>query len=213
MPVPTVQNPLTHVVIDRTLSDVPLFTGAFEDSQAGDGYGLLEQWIPRLGNYTSRQVGAEAFRGDALVIICPRKPVPQTYQERLREFVQAGGKVLVLDSPEVEDSTANHLLQPFGLESVRPSFLAPEVPLKLRMGNREVPVRWSCRISGGEPLAWVGDTPAAARVRLGEGSVTVIGFGSLFNDANMGYHWLPEPSAETRARYEVLYALLRTWLD
>ena len=37
------------------LSTVPLFTGAFADDPEGGGYGLLEQWIPRVGNYTSRR--------------------------------------------------------------------------------------------------------------------------------------------------------------
>ncbi len=54
--------------------------------------------------------------------------------------------------------------------------------------------------------------PVAATVHFGRGSVTAIGFGSLFNDANMGYHWLPEPSDEMRARYDLLYDLLRAAL-
>ena len=53
MPVPAVQRPMRHVVIDRTLSDVPLFNGGFAESVKGDGYGLFEQWIPRLGNFIS----------------------------------------------------------------------------------------------------------------------------------------------------------------
>jgi hypothetical protein len=42
--------------------------------------------------------------------------------------------------------------------------------------------------------------------------VTAIGFGSLFNDAAMGFHWLPEPEEDTLERYEALYALLRSAL-
>ena len=46
----------------------------------------------------------------------------------------------------------------------------------------------------------------------GKGSVTAIGFAHLFIDASMGFHWLPEPEAEVRDRYDVLYGLLRTSL-
>ena len=49
----------------------------------------------------------------------------------------------------------------------------------------------------------------AASADFGQGTVTAIGFGGLFNDANMGFHWLAEPDADTLARYELLYALLR----
>ena len=67
----------------------------------------------------------------------------------------------------------------------------------------------ACEIVGGEPLAWLHDVPVAARVRWGKGTVTAIGFGGLFNDANMGFHWLPDPEPAVRDRYEVLYGLLR----
>ena len=75
LPVPEIQRPQPHVVIDRTVSDVPLFTGAFADEKEGLGYGLFEQWIPRIGNWTSRRAGSDAFTGDALVIVCPTRSV------------------------------------------------------------------------------------------------------------------------------------------
>jgi hypothetical protein len=43
--------------------------------------------------------------------------------------------------------------------------------------------------------------------------VTAIGFGSLFNDASMGYHWLQDPDETQLQRYEILYALLRAGLQ
>ena len=70
MPQPQPVRPLTRVVVDRTVSDVPLSLGAYTEGD-GSGYGLFEQWIPRLGCYTQRARGAEAFEGDALVVICP----------------------------------------------------------------------------------------------------------------------------------------------
>ncbi len=101
LPVPEVQRAEPHVVIDRTVSQVPLFTGAFADDKEGLGYGLFEQWIPRIGNWTSRRTGSEAFTGEAIVIVCPTRSVTAEYQQRLLEFVARGGRVLVLDSPDV----------------------------------------------------------------------------------------------------------------
>ena len=54
LPLPPVLRPQTRVVIDRTTSVVPLAQGAFNEDQEGRGFGLLEQWIPRLGYYTVR---------------------------------------------------------------------------------------------------------------------------------------------------------------
>ncbi len=62
MPRPVTQQAMPHVVIDRTVSTVPLFTGAFADDLAGGGYGLLEQWVPRIGNYTSRRAARVRWR-------------------------------------------------------------------------------------------------------------------------------------------------------
>jgi hypothetical protein len=212
LPMPPCLRPLQHVVIDRTLSEVPLFTGAFTDGEEGVGYGMFEQWIPRLGNFLSRRTGQEVFGGDALVVICPTRSVPAWYRERLVQFVEAGGKLVVLDSADVSGSTANSLLELFGLASNHNAQTSAEAPLKLADGATEVTLETSCEIAGGEPLAWLGEMPVAARSRYGRGTVTAIGCGALFNDAKMGVHWLPEPSPEVRRRYEVLYTFLRAAL-
>jgi hypothetical protein len=213
MPVLRVQRPMVHVAIDRTLSEVPLFTGAFTDGEEGVGYGMLEQWIPRIGNFISRRSGEDVFAGDAVVFICPTRSVSREFQDRLVEFVANGGRVLVLDSIDLEGSTANSLLEPFGLTSSHLTEQQPDGRLRVE-GDPvpEIPLNGSCEISGGTPLAWLGDIPVAAQSRRGKGTVTAIGFGSLFNDANMGYHWMAEPEPETLQRYELLYSLLRASL-
>jgi len=104
-------------VIDRTISQVPLAKGAFnEDREGGRGFGLLEQWIPRLGYQTIRAKGDDVFQGDAVVIICPSRPATEAYRRRLVEYVAGGGRVLVLDAGVSNvPSTSNQILRPFGL--------------------------------------------------------------------------------------------------
>ncbi len=220
MPIPALQRPLPLVVIDRHLSEVPLFTGAFADDKEGMGYGMLEQWIPRVGNVITRSDDAAPFFGDGLVVICPTVSVSDRYLQQLKEYVQQGGRVLVFDSPDVPESTANSLLAPFGLQSIRENAEAIQGQLSWPQAENEneyesVPpleLQMSCTIQGGQPLAQVGSTPVAAQVEYGQGLVTVVGFGSLFNDAAMGFHWLPEPDEVTRQRYDGLYYLLRASL-
>jgi hypothetical protein len=154
------------------------------------------------------------LEGDAIVIVCPTRSVAPEYQQRLREFVAAGGNLLVLDSPDVTGSTANSILWPFGLASTAAGAEQNAGPLiwadSLQIPT--TPLLASCRIDGGQAIAAIGETPVAAQVRYGRGLVTAVGFGSLFNDAAMGTHWLPEPEPDTLLRYRVLYGLLRAAL-
>jgi hypothetical protein len=212
MPLPPRHQVMSHVVIDRTLSSVPLFTGAFADDAEGGGYGMLEQWIPRIGNYISRQSGRDVFQGDGLVVIVPTELPGQAYREELVNWVWAGGQLMVFDTPDVPESTANSLLMLFGLESIRNAPELEDEPLRIADGSAETPIRMSCEIRGGEPVALWGETPVASRIEFGAGTVTAVGFGSLFNDAAMGHHWLVEPDELMLGRYEVLYALLRAAL-
>jgi hypothetical protein len=212
LPVPQQQRSQTLVVIDRTVSEVPLFTGAFADDDDGYGYGMMEQWIPRLGVSLARRSGNEVFDADALVVICPTASVSDAYQRRLIEFVASGGQLLVFDSPDVEGSTANSLLWPFGLASAHNAQSVDDGKLRCEFTATEVPLQASCEITGGQPFAWLAETPVAARVEYGRGTVTAVGCGGLFNDAGMGFHWLPEPEAEVRDRYEALYGFLRAAL-
>jgi hypothetical protein len=208
-PWPPKRSEMPQVVIDRTLSDVPLFTGAFADEDSGLGYGMLEQWIPRIGNYTSRASGQDTFQGDAVVIICPTEIPNQDFRERLVRYVEAGGHLLVLDSPDVQNSTANSVLQLFAMRA-GPTVNAVEArPLELADGQIQVPIQAALEIEGGRALAKWNDTTVAAQRRFGDGTITAIGFGSLFNDSSMGYHWLAEPAPEVLQRYELLYVLLR----
>jgi hypothetical protein len=210
LPPPGPARPMVEVAIDRTVSDVPLSRNGFTRLD-GRGYGLFEQWIPRLGCYAARRSGTEAFTGDALVILCPRKSVPEEYRQGLADYVASGGRLLVIDSPEGEGTTANSLLWPFGL-TVSPG--------KSRSGKLQVPAGWpaveatgACQIGGGTPLVRIDGMPVAAEVAYGQGTVIAVGFGSLFNDAALGQSYSLQPKEVERSRSELLFALLRRLLD
>ena len=106
-----------------------------------------------------------------------------------------GGKLLVIDSLDSQGTTANSLLWPFGMSvdhagvGGRLSLLSDPWP--------GVDLAGACRVTGGEPFLWVGDTPVASRTDYGKGTVIALGFGSLWNDENMGFTWMLEPNAET----------------
>ena len=164
---PPVTRHMPHVTIDRTLSEVPLFTGAFADDPEGLGYGMLEQWIPRVGNCIERRSGDNIFATDGMVVICPTRPAGEEYRNKLIQFVEGGGQLLVVDSLAVENSTANSILWPFGLASNHDVPQSTGLPLRLGDQTTEVVLEASCGISGGDPLAWWGELPVAASAVTG----------------------------------------------
>jgi len=202
--------PMIRVVLDRTVSDVPLSRGGFTQEN-GLGYGLFEQWIPRLGYFTARRSGKAAFDGDVLIILCPQKSVSEDYREALVDFVSEGGKLLVLDSPEVSGSTANSLLWPFGL-GVNHS-ASREGKLGLKDGWPGIQVQAVCEVAGGEPFMWVDGLPVASRVAFGQGRVMAVGFASIMNDNGLGGHWMAETNPEMLTRSDLLFTLVRALVE
>jgi hypothetical protein len=216
MPPPEAAQPMVRVVVDRTVCDAPLSSSGFIAGKK-EGFGIFERWILRLGYFTSRRRGiplsavADSKGGDLIVFTHPNQTVPREFRDELVNYVTAGGKVLVLDSPANVESTANSLLYPFGL-TVNPSsnlkglLKAPENWPVIRVDS-------TCQIEGGEPIMWVANTPIAATVRHGKGTVTVIGFGSRFADAYMGVTGDVVPDDELRKVYDLQFAVLRAILS
>jgi hypothetical protein len=202
--------PMKRVVLDRTVSQVPLSRGGFTEDD-GLGYGLVEQWIPRLGYYTRREAGPAAFSGDLLLIIAPTRSVSREYRRRLTQYVADGGKLLVFDSPDVATPTSGSLLWPFGMQVIHGASLQGQ--LHLKDGWPAIELGAACEVRGGEPFMWVGETPVAARFRFGKGTVMAIGFGSLMNDANMGYNWTAEPGQFERTVFDLLFMLIRSAVE
>jgi hypothetical protein len=212
MPLPKINKPMTRVVIDRTTSDVLLSKGAYTQGN-GIGYGMMEQLIGRLGYYTIRQEGKEAFSGDALVIICPDQPVEASFREQLERYVTEGGKLLVFDSPENANSTANSLLWPFELSVQRKQPCKGTLTLVDNWPGIEV--LQANEIDGGKIVGKLDGRPVASISRYGKGTVMAVGFSSLFIDKNMGdvEMWMVEPDAAMRLRYDTLYALVRLLVE
>ncbi|MGA2254676.1 MAG: DUF4350 domain-containing protein, partial [Thermoguttaceae bacterium] len=242
LPLPREDHRLPQVVIDRTTSHVPLAKGAFnEDQVTGRGFGLLEQSISRLGYATARAEGDAVFQGDAVVMIAPR--ATEAFRKRLVEYVDDGGRLLVIDAGLSDvPSTSNQILRPFGLSldytQAWNGTLARPV-LKTEAGTAIEPVEdakfpsginvesaW--QVFGGTSIAAVhakleklnpndadayADPPVCAVARYGKGLVIVASFGNLFNDKSLGNDSWHDPTPPERARYDVLFALMRRLVE
>jgi hypothetical protein len=206
---PAALRPMTMVTMDRTVSTVWLPKSGFISGR-NDGFGVFERWVLRLGYFTRRCGGQDVLNGDLAVFIDANQPVPKEFRDAVARYVEAGGKVLVLDGPENSESTTNSLLWPYDDHRLKVRHDLPAL-----RGPLLGPPRWprptslsACQVSGGTPFIHIGETPVAATARHGKGSVTVVAFSSLFNDANMGVTGDVIPDVAMRARYELEFALL-----
>jgi hypothetical protein len=206
MSLPKAVTPMVQVMIDRTVCKGPLSKSGFISGKR-DGFGIFERWILRLGYFTSRRSGTDALTGDLVVFLDPNQTVTNDYREALVDYVELGGKALILDSPANTGSTTNSLLYPFGL-TVNPN-------MQLR-GQLKAPENWpviqidsTCEIKGGEPVAMVTNVPVIAKARYGKGAVTVVGFSSRFADAYMGVTGDVVPDDELRKVFDVQFAILK----
>ena len=203
-----------EAVMDRTVCSVILPRSGFVDPRK-DSFGIFERWILRLGYFTARLEAPEEFRGQVLVFLQPDLPVSDDFRKRVEQYVDGGGKVLVVEAPPSEKanepaeeyatgptlsprdaarkdlaaeigSQTNSLLAKFGLSVERDTRLSG--PMQSSRGWPEVPVTNAFAVRGGTPFAWVQRKPVGTTVSWGpnKGSVTLVGFGSRFKDTQMG---------------------------
>jgi hypothetical protein len=125
--------------------------------------------------------------------------------------VAQGGKLLVIDSPENTGSRANSLLWPFGLSIHHDRAWTGKLSTTVKLPT--VDIAGANEVTGGRPVGKLDQLPVAATARHGKGSVMAVGFGSLWNDKRMGESWMVEPDGAVKARYDLLFALLRSLLD
>jgi len=246
MPPPEPKEKLVRVVLDRTISAGRLPVNGFISGRE-DGFGIFERWILRLGYFFSRRIEPETSwerlhawsdalagkckppglfdQADLVVFLYPRKAPSARLRKKLVQYVEKGGKLLVLDSPENGGSTANLLLEPFGLQVWRTreplsGLLLPDPragakwaenwPTVSAKAALQVVRRDAEGVSAHIPMVRLSGKTVAAQARYGKGSVTVVGFGSRFTDEQMGFSGDVEPDEQLRQVYELEFRLLRT---
>ena len=101
MPVPTAISPLVQVNIDQTVCNSPLAKNGFVDGTE-NGFGIFERWILRLGYFTARREGARVFDGDVAVFFRPNQRIDDQFLQEMKEFVETGGKLLIVDSARTD---------------------------------------------------------------------------------------------------------------
>jgi len=222
MPPPRPTAPMVRIAIDTAVSDARLphdgLPAGPRGSAGGRGaYGQFERSILRLGYFPRRAAGGELL-GDgatgepnAVVVIRPAGEVTGRYRRMLQEYVESGGTLLVLDSPDNKRSSANRLLDPFGLKFRATEALKGTLEAESPLPAITVSAAWA--VDGGVPLATLEGRAVAAVARKGRGVAVAVGFGSRFSDAEMGASPDIVPNPEQRKAFEFEFALLRQMVE
>jgi len=219
VPPPQQTHSFVRVNIDRSVCDAPLSKSGFIKG-TNEGFGIFEQWILRLGYFTRRITitDMEDLKGDLLVFFHPNKYIKEDLREIIVRYVNEGGKILVIDSDINKKSSANSLLYPFGIKIDKYNMV---------QGKLEVPGKWpypdispddidipsAYIIEGGNPIMTINGMPVGVHLQHGKGSVTVIGFGSRFTDANMGVSADVIPDESLYNVYKLEFSILRSIIE
>jgi hypothetical protein len=207
MPFPQQSKDYVDISIDRSLSRVPLSQAGFVDGHEY-GYGIFEQWLLRLGYFTRRRSNEERFDSDLIVFFNPQERVSQDLVRKTRDYLNMGGKILVIDSVHNQGSTANQLLEEFGIRILPQQVVSGAI--KAGSGTWPViEVDSSLVVEGPTNLLTCKGRPILSYATLGKGEIYVVGFGADFADARMGMSMDVVPDEELRQRYELQFALSR----
>ena len=117
-PLPSARSDYIQVCFDQEYSDFNVSLkpsiGLYNEK---DNYGTFFVWTQRVGCVpSSEKTLDDAIKiGDIIVIINPIKSFETEDIETITDFVENGGKILVMDSILNSDSTANELIGNFGI--------------------------------------------------------------------------------------------------
>jgi len=202
-------------------------------------YDLFTQWVLRLRYFPRVRRRLEDARDDDLIVLIdplapPTDGSPGQRVADCRSYLDSGGTVLViLRTPPAWFSqnaflrllneplmlarsassavAAESLLSPFGIE-VPEDERCLRLPLLSADGRITGVVGDSLVVKGGKTLYTMGGKPVAAMQQVGDGTLVVIGFGSVFRDQGMGVTHSTLPNAQLGARYALFYRLLQELL-
>jgi hypothetical protein len=144
-------------------------------------------WTQRLGLIPRNDNSIEeAVRNSsALVEINPNRPFSIDEIDRVVDYVRRGGTLIVMDTPDNTNSTANQILGPFGF--VFDGEVADSIAVLNAAGDTLGVARKAMGVGRVQPLLRLGDgRTAMGYSSFGEGKVVACGASYLFSSEFMG---------------------------
>jgi hypothetical protein len=172
---------------------------------------VFYQWVLRVGYYpfTGKTLEEDVQEANLLIIINPVEHFSADVLDQVKDFLQAGGKLLLMDGAANQNSTANELLSHFGMKIDKLKRLTLPASYTTswmsRMGQDS-----ALGIEGGEGLLYsAGGEPILSVAEVGEGMIAAMTFSHLFTNPPMGGSYRVVPNQQQREIYELQFNLLR----
>jgi hypothetical protein len=176
-------------------------------------YEIFYQWVLRLGYFpgVGPSIQACTERGDLVVIINPQKAFTIEEIDSIKEFLSRGGKVLLMDSPLNTGSSANSLVQAFGM-SIKPTEQTSFTSIADASGKSSWPIGGTFInvIQGGKGLLFAGaGKPVLAVAKEGKGTLAVMTLANSFVNSEMGTTEKVVPDERLLRKFRLEFAILR----
>jgi hypothetical protein len=164
--------------------DLPI-EGFVDDNQRS--FEIFYQWILRLGYFPIVREDIKNEKPEVMVIINPKKKFTHTDVLQIKNYVNLGGKILLMDSPFNTESTSNLLLSAFGV-SINHHHKVESSHLYALPFKNYYPLGVASAIVDGGRAIFFSTTGKAIGtfVKEGKGALMVLSFSDRFTDANMG---------------------------
>ncbi|MBK8979128.1 MAG: hypothetical protein IPM29_24805 [Planctomycetes bacterium] len=198
-------------VLDRGQAELPPALVELR-SASYQAFDTFYVWCQRLGlvprQRTLDEALDEALDDEVMVLINPDVPFSRAEVRAVHRWVDAGGRLIVMDTVLNARSTANELLSSFGMRltyEVR-SFGGGEGD-----GPAVTPV---ARFDGGAPVLLGPDANVLVRQQpVGAGRVYCVADSIVFSRVGMGQQTADERTADVAANHASHFALFRHVLD
>ena len=210
-PEPNTPLPLVAFERGRTAYGVPDIAELPERSP--HSFHTFYVWTQRVGYVPTTRLFERCLENSRItVVVNPRDHFSPTEVGALADFVRQGSSLLVLDSPHARHSTANSILEPFGMR-FEPAEVESVLVHDAASGDSVCMLHHVGVVSGGQPVLLLPDgRPALAVARVGDGRVVAFCGSDNFSDAVLGTTSevpTPEQLALYRLEFRIFDDLLR----
>lgn len=206
-----------YVCFESKHSEIKLpIEGFVEDYE--HSFEIFYQWVLRLGYFP--MVEGDIKKGEVVVIINPKKEWRPKEISQIKDYLNLGGKILLMDSPANATSTTNSLLSAFDVQinhqkKIDSSHLYAQpfnkyYPLRVLASpitNQRVKTKDQ---AGWQPIFFATTTGEVIGVKLqhGKGSLVVLSFSDRFTDAKMGIVESTIPDEELTEVYQLEFDII-----
>ena len=213
-PLPAPRRELPWIAFEREHCNLRLPSETLDASQTGDNnYHTFFVWTQRLGYMPASipSLDTSLAKSKLLVLVDPDKDFMPRELLRIKRYVQSGGRVLVLDGANNQSSTANQLLDGYGIKIEEARFRQSWV--FDRKGRKIAAVKVPRPVTGGVPvLRMAFGKPFLTATKVGKGLIAVMGSSHLYTNRSMG-NTSAVPSANQARIYETEFWLFRNLME